>query len=332
MVFRQSMGRISKVELRKAKNIIDQFFIQTGEEITVDEMFERAYRDHWEKMKTQWSVEVKKIYQKDIKDALGDRHCSRLSPLEIRTWHRKFEDKPTTGNRALSVLSKMFSYGEEMELLPLGQNPCRVVSYFPEKKRRRFAKKEELIKIVEILRDDYEDQILPVSFTLLLLYTGSRPSVFLNAKWDHLEKIERDGKMYGELTLHGKSTSRTNEDEKIMIPPQGMQVLKKLDPKTRYSLSGKIFGCPIPHRYWNSIRSRVGCKDLWLRDLRRTFATIGLSSGESVDTIGELLNHKSHETTKIYAKLHDEKRIAAVSSIANQIENYLPTAPEFINP
>jgi integrase len=70
---------------------------------------------------------------------------------------------------------------------------------------------------------------------------------------------------------------------------------------------------------WEKVSAEAGCPDLWARDLRRTFATVGMSSGIKMDTISELLNHKSVQTTKLYAKLNDDARVEASSAISNKI-------------
>ena len=82
----------------------------------------------------------------------------------------------------------------------------------------------------------------------------------------------------------------------------------------------RILGIKLPHKLWNAIRTEVGCTDLWARDLRRTFATVGLNSGVGIDLIGLSLNHTEADTTRIYARLHDQNRINTVTTIAERIE------------
>jgi len=50
--------------------------------------------------------------------------------------------------------------------------------------------------------------------------------------------------------------------------------------------------------HWNNIRQDVEIEDIKLHDLKRTFASIALSSNVSLDQIGEILNHKNINTTK----------------------------------
>lgn len=83
-----------------------------------------------------------------------------------------------------------------------------------------------------------------------------------------------------------------------------------------------ITGMKMPRTLWRRVREEAGCPDLWVRDWRRTFATLGYSDGVDMWTVGELLNHRSTETTKIYAKMMDTRRLEAVTRIADKIESF----------
>jgi hypothetical protein len=78
-------------------------------------------------------------------------------------------------------------------------------------------------------------------------------------------------------------------------------------------------GIKMPRAFWKRIQNETGCKDLWARDLRRTMATVGLSNGVALGVIGKLLNHKSNQTTEIYAKAFETKKIEAVEVIADEL-------------
>lgn len=313
MLFPQFMR---KSELLKAKHIIDRFFENSKEGLTLDGIFEKAYENHFLKLGSKWGVEAGNLYRNHIKKSLGNKIASNISRKEVMWWHKKLCATPTVANRALSVLSKIYSFSEENELLPPGTNPCKGVKPFPERSRKRYATKDELRKIIEILKRDAEKKPFAATFLLILLFTGSRPSALLEASWSQIMEVEKDGQVFGVLSLPGKTTAKTGEYETIVIPPQGMELLEKLPRSIR---SDKIFRCSLPHYYWKQISEKVGCQNLWIRDLRRTFATIGLSTGNSMDIIGELLNHRSTNTTKIYAKLTDEKRFESVGNIADAL-------------
>lgn len=316
---------------RRAKGILDQVAAggdPKGEwdaekaELTVDELYQKVMAEFWtKKVSVKRVQDVRQFYTKNLKPRFGGEKLSQVRPAHLRSWLAGFEEKQRTGNASLDVLSRMYDWAIREELIPQGTNPCMLVDRYKNRKRNRKASAEELQRLKFVLDRRWREcpeERPAAAFIYLLLYTGSRPSGIERATWDDLLVAEKDGKTFGVLTFHGKSTSETTEKETVIVPPQAMEILLQLP---------RLEGAPItgqrrmPKRFWRSIRAEAGiASDLWGRDLRRTFASVGLSNGERLDTIGELLNHRSQETTKIYAKLYDEKKVAAASAIADQID------------
>ena len=60
---------------------------------------------------------------------------------------------PTTANRVLSTLSRMFALAELWEMRPEGSNPCRNVKHFREEPRERFFSDEKYRRLGEVLKE-----------------------------------------------------------------------------------------------------------------------------------------------------------------------------------
>ena len=58
-------------------------------------------------------------------------------------------------------------------------------------------------------------------------------------------------------------------------------------------------------RFWKDVRSEAGLEDVRLHDLRHSYASMALLSGESVRALGRLLGHEKPTTTLKYAHLSD---------------------------
>lgn len=291
--------------------------------IPVSKVFDDVLKKHWHQKRFTESGHAKeatRLYFKHIEKVFGETDVRDINPSAIRRWHAEFHRTPTTGNRALSVLGQLFSFAIEQEVLD--KSPCAIIKRFPQKKRKRVASLEELKKIIRILetlahKDNFRKvrsrgQAKAAIFILAVLYTGARPRSLLKATWSDL-LIRSDG--VGVLSFHGKTSSDSGEDEVLIFPTK---IMKYVVDGPRY-LNQKIFNCPYPRDAWAMVRRHAGCKDLWLRDMRRTFASIGLSSGISIDLIGETLNHKNHETTKTYAKALSTARIQTVNRIEQSL-------------
>jgi integrase len=322
------LGPLTLFEIRnRAKQLSDQISLgldpvgdweEKKTEPTVDKLFKLTWEHHWnsERFKTSgWGKEAKRLYEKNIHPTFGSLRLSEVTPIKVREWHKAYKDMPIKGNRSLAVFSKMFNTAEELELRNQHTNPCRIVRNFPEKSRNRFATEEEIRKIYKILEREAVDHPANVAFLYLLIFSGSRPKAIETATWDQLREIEVKDKTYGLLEFYGKSSSKTGNDEKVILPPQAMKIINTL-PRWKKTICGIKF----PRDFWTRIRKEAGCEDLWARDWRRTFASIGLSGGITSNVIGELLNHHSSETTKIYAKLMDGRRMEAATQIADKLE------------
>lgn len=328
-----TFGEITLTEARRrAKVLLDR--VATGEdpkavwderrdEMTVNELFALTWEKYWDTPRfkeSTWAAQVEWLYTKHLKNTFGKLKLSEVTVGTVKKWHSAYENaSPYSANRALNVLSRMFRFSEEEELRPINSNPCLRVKAHTEKQRGRYATEEETKKIAERLDHYAPEYPHAVAFIYLLIFTGSRPLAIQKAQWTQLTEFELNGKEYGVLTFQGKTTSKTGEDEKVILPPQAMKVLKMLP-----RIPGKtIVGIKMPRFLWRIIRKEVGCEDLWIRDWRRTFSTTGLTEGVTIETIGGLLNHKSAETTKIYAKVVSEKKLEAVSAIADKLERVM---------
>lgn len=172
------------------------------------------------------------------------------------------------------------------------------------------------LRVAKIAREGAVGNIKAVAFIYLLIFSGARPSEIARARWDQLERVERDGEVFGVLKF---KVGKNQNPRAVFLPPQAMRVIDRL-PKNRTTITGLK---KLPAYLWNKVREAAGCPDLWGRDLRRTFASNGLSAGLSLSLIGELLGHESVQTTKIYAKLMEDPAFAAATTIADRVEKML---------
>lgn len=291
-------------------------------EVTLNEVFKKIWDEYWDAPRFKqsgWGQEVWSNYHNNIGPDFGSRKLSDLSASEIRNWHNGFKEKPYAGNRSLEILSRIFNYCEEQEWRAQHTNPCTLINAHPERKRKRFATRLEIQNVGEALMARATSHPKEVAFILLLIFCGPRPRAIERAKRSQLKTFIHENQVWGVLTFKGKTSEATGEEERVLLPPQVMKIIEALPAPA----DGSLLGIKKPARFWREVRSEAGCVDLWARDWRRTFASVGLSNGVTIGVVGELLNHQSTETTKVYAKLFDEERLKAVSMIANILESNL---------
>lgn len=248
-------------------------------------------------------------WEKRIQPKLGTKRISEVTYTMVADLVSGMADTPINANRTLALLSAMFGFAMH-PLEWVEKNPCRGVQRYKEVKRRRYMAGEEAAKISEILDREAKENPASVAFLYLLILTGARKGEIANAKWTWLK-----GNV---LELPDSKTGAKS----VYLPPQAMDVLAAL-PRT----NGTITGIQSPQKLWVRIREEAGCPDLRMHDLRHSFASAALSAGLSLSQIGELLGHKSTQTTKRYAHLVEEAANAAATLAADQIMLRMKKAP-----
>ena len=78
-----------------------------------------------------------------ILPALGAMPLGAVERSHVAALHYRLRDTPRAANRALMILAKMFALAAAWGLGPEGNNPCRSVRKYKERKRERFLTREE---------------------------------------------------------------------------------------------------------------------------------------------------------------------------------------------
>lgn len=289
-------------------------------EPTVDDLWDRCEREVYNRNK-RWDREAKNLYRRRIQPAIGTLKAKAVGYEHLAALHGDIVAAgfATEANHAVAVAGKMLKQAERWGWRPLNSNPAGHVERARVRKRKRFAKPVELAAIGPLLAEAADDpeNLTGAAFLYLLLFSGARPSEIAEASPGQLERLVDDkGVVRGVLRIEdGKTGERT-----VFLPPQAMAVLDRLPPD-RDRLAGRR---SVPRALWNRIKEKVGCTDMWVRDSRRTFATVALSNQlASKDQIGELLGHASIQTTSIYAKLMEDPAHRAAAAVAGHMEKLL---------
>jgi integrase len=270
---------------------------------TMADLWVQYWDNHGKKKKS--AKEDADIYRRHIQPRFGKKKLADISYSDVSAMVVAMEKTPVSANRTLSLLSKMFNFAHR-PLEWTDKNPVKGVARYKEEGRRRYMEGEEAHKIAEILHKESANHPASVAFIYLLILTGARSGEIAGAKWSWVkgDVIELPDSKTGKKTVH--------------LPPQALEVMDRL-PKT----SGTITGIKSPKRLWDKVRAEVGCHDLRIHDLRHSFASAALAAGLSLTEIGELLGHKSAQTTKRYAHLVKDAGVAAATKAADRIASQM---------
>jgi integrase len=194
-------------------------------------------------------------------------------------------------------------------------NPARGVKRFPDRKSERFLSPAELAKLGAALASMESEGVNSTAIAVirLLAFTGARKSEITNLRWGEVD-FERLCLRLGD----SKSGQKV-----IPLGAPAVQILNSLERSgdtsfvfPAFSGQGLFQGVD---KVWRRARFRAGFPELRLHDLRHSYASMGLASGNALPVIGALLGHSDVKTTARYAHLADDPVKAAADRISDSI-------------
>jgi len=254
--------------------------------------------------------EDRRLFENIIGPRLGRQPVAAVTRTDLENLHRTLRATPYQANRVLALLSKAF--GLAIEWGWREDNPARGVKNYGEQKRHeRWLNREEIRRVLGVLRNFSDQQ--SANALRLLLYTDARKYEALTARW---EDFDFDG---GRWT---KPSHRTKQKRTETIPLSrvALWLLKRMRRGAAEPPSGWLF----PERKadthqedlkgaWGEVRKLAKLDAVRIHDLRHTFASHLVSSGESLPVVGRLLGHTQAATTMRYAHLADQALREAVN-------------------
>ena len=290
-------------------------------ETTVADLAERYMRVH---VAAHCNAHTAGIYRGSLDNhilpALGEMPLGAVERSHVAALHYRLRDTPRAANRALMILSKMFSLAVAWGLAPERPNPCRSVRKYKEGKRERFLTREEYRRLGAALAGAEADGSAwppAIAALRLLMLTGCRLNEILTLRWDDVDRAAgefrlRDGKT-GARMVPLTPTAEAVLDGIARAPGNPWVVAGKKPESRLTSITGD----------WYRLRARAGLDDVRIHDLRHSFASRALAAGESLSMIGRLLGHADIQSTARYAHLaRDAERDSAARigvSIATDI-------------
>jgi integrase len=285
--------------------------------ITVKELSERFDKEHIAiRVKPSTAKEYRRNLERFILPTLGRLTVMDITRADVAKFHHDLRHIPYQANRCLEVVSKMFSLAELWGLRPDGSNPRKHIKKYPEEKRERFLSAAELRRVGEVLREmEVEGIELPSAILAvrLLVMTGCRLNEIMTLKWafvDLTEKLLRlpDSKTGAKVVHLGHPATEL------------LEAADRIDGNP-WVVTGTLPGQRLSdlQPFWQRVRGRAGLKDVRIHDLRHTFASTAVASGQGLPMIGKLLGHTQVQTTARYAHLAAEPVKEAADSVATAL-------------
>ena len=324
-------GEITTTQARlRAAQVIDR--IKRGEEpepppadagLTIADLAARYMSAH---VAQNCNAHTAGIYRGSLENhilpALGMMPLAMVETAHVARLHYRLRATPRAANRALAVLSKMFSLAAAWGLVADGSNPCRGVRKYKEAKRERFLTRDEYRRLGTVLAEadaeaaaGAEGAVSPYAIAALrlLMLSGCRLNEILTLRWDDVDRTA------GEFRLRdGKTGARM-----VPLTPTAEAVLAGIArvPDNPWVIVGKRPGTRLAAitQEWYRLRARAGLDDVRIHDLRHSYASRALAAGESLSMIGKLLGHTDIQSTARYAHLARETERASAARVGASI-------------
>ncbi len=285
--------------------------------ITVKELSERFEKEHIDlRLKPSTAKGYRRMLERFVIPRLGNHRVTEVTRADIAQLHHDLRHIAYDANRCLEMISKMFNLAEMWGLRPDGSNPRKHIKKYPERKRERFLSPAELARVGEVLREMETEGIeLPSSIAAirLLMLTGCRLGEIMTLQWEH---VDIPGKA---LRLPDSKTGA----KIVHLGQPAVEVLEKVErvKGNPWVIVGMKPGARLTdlQPFWQRVRARAGLKDVRIHDLRHTFASTAVASGQGLPMIGKLLGHTQVQTTARYAHLATDPIKDAANQVASNI-------------
>lgn len=229
--------------------------------------------------------------------AFGHVPAAELSTPRIASWFHEYSmTRPGGANEALRVLGAILNHGKEEGLIPMATpDPCAPIRKNPRRKVGRILSADGLAALGRVLnKGDIEDPDACDAITLILL-TGCRSGEIIRLTWD---EVQRD-RLKLQRTKTGPRDVLLSKDAKRILAERraarlGIYVFPAHDTISR------------PRRNvdaaWKRIKAKAGIDPTFrLHDLRHSYASHAVMSGETLVMAGKLLGHRNPASTERYA-------------------------------
>lgn len=246
---------------------------------------------------------------KVLKAFFGGKHLHEITQLDVEKFktERAKTVSAATVNRALALLKS--AYNRAIEWSKVEVNPvCKVKLFKENNQRLRYLEAEEIEKLLNSC-DGYLKGVITVA-----IFTGMRRGEILNLKWHDCDFERRVIRL-----------TNTKNNEVRAIPMNDI-VWKALIAMPKHPNSAYVFydtnGRPFHNLRKSFFTTLTKCNimNFHFHDLRHTFASQLVMSGVDLNTVRELLGHKSLEMTLRYSHLSPDHKKRAVDILANRMD------------
>jgi integrase len=243
----------------------------------------------------------------------GGKMLSEITPFVVEKYKQKLMERlmPATVNRYLACLQSMYNKAIAWERFSGGNPVARVKKLKENNARTRFLTAEEIKRLL-----DNSTEHLRV-IIMVAVSTGMRSGEIFSLKWEAMD-FER-GFIYLTQTKNGERRE----------VPLNEHAKRELMAYPRHASSPYVF-CNSDGSFIKSVKGsfstaleKAKIANFRFHDLRHTAASHLVMSGAELNTVREILGHKSMQMTMRYSHLTADHKKQAVDLLSRRLDTVL---------
>lgn len=279
---------------------------------TVQDLWEEYERVHLPTLSPRGAQDQASMWRKYILPQLKHVRLEVLTSRQVDALHAKVSlVGATRANRVIEVFRKALNLAVRWGWIPL--NPAQGFRRNPEHSRERYLKPEEYTRVFQAL-DEMPHRMAADAIRLLAM-TGARRGEVLSLEWVDLD-------MGLGLWNRPAAKSKDRKRKRVTLSNVALALLERLKVDARHDhVFTTANGRPMQDlkHPWIWLKERAELPGLRIHDLRHSFASVLVSGGETLETIGKLLGHSQHQTTLRYAHLMDDPMRRAANRFSAEV-------------
>lgn len=314
--------KLAEIVLKKRKVAMAEgkfLDIKKSQRALFDDFAQEYYELHCKQNNKSW-FRTDRHNLKVLKDFFGGLSLAEITPHLIEQFRQKrlLEVSPSTVNRNLACLSCLFNkaklWGKFEEDNPVAQ----VKKFKVRNARMRFLEQREVQMLINACNGYLK------AIVIIAVNTGMRRGEILSLKWNDLDLIR------GVIFL---TNTKSGEKREVPMNEQVQQVFRIMPRTASEYVFTKKDGTAIGDikKSFSTALIRCGINGFRFHDLRHTAASQLVMAGVDLNTVRELLGHKSIEMTMRYAHLSPNHKRQAVDVLSKRLDTFwTPEHPDQI--
>lgn len=325
----KKLGRTTDITLAKARkkaNALKADILANGHAsdagvkaeknaLTLDEFWELHYLPYATPRKRSIKRD-EQIYRIQIKPTFGLSRLNQITRQQILSLAASLKDNglsAASADHVSKLIRRLLTLAVEWDMLD--KNPASRIQLFNEDNQvEHYLDDDQLHQLLKVLQTDANRPVCLIC--QFLLATGCRLNEALTAQWSLIDRQKRVWRV-------SASKSKSGKARVVPLTDVALNVLDQIGTEGSFEdvfvnvKTGKHY-THIRHT-WIRLRNKAGLPWLRLHDLRHTFASMLVNSGQSLYAVQQCLGHADSRVTQRYAHLSSKSLQDAANCASEKI-------------